>query len=73
MNFWTYLVNDRLFSEFLAAFHGFADVPVRRIGKLRTLHVLCDIGLKPDTAGVAVDTALDEVVGMVVMVVSAMT
>jgi hypothetical protein len=26
MNFWTYLVNDRLFSEFLAAFHGFSDM-----------------------------------------------
>jgi hypothetical protein len=40
-------------------------VPVRRIGKLRTLHVLCDIGLEPSAAGVTVDTALDEVVGSV--------
>jgi hypothetical protein len=40
-------------------------VPVCRIRKLRTLHVLCDIGLEPGAAGVTVDTTLDEVVGSV--------
>jgi hypothetical protein len=65
MNFWTYLVNDCLFSEFLAAFHGFTDMCLcAELGNYIPF-MYSDIGLEPGAAGVTVDTTLDEVVGSV--------